>query len=869
MIKANNLLCEYEENPVGVGTGRPAFSWKTEGETDPVYQSAYRIVTALDEAFTRIVWDTGRRQSGQSVCIVYDGSEPLESVTTYFWKVCLWDDKGEEGPFSGVCCFTTSLLLGGREWEGAWITAESEADFPTSSGRWIKKEFDLPAGKIASAYLFATAHGIYEAAVNGVRAGEGVLTPGWTEYSKRLLFQMYDVKDSLREGENTVCAHVGPGWYKGDLAGWIHLRGVYGHLTGFNAMMLIRYQDGRERRIVTDQSWQWRYSPAVYSEIYHGEIWDARLLSDEGIVWAPVRETGERVDVLVPMDGVFVRKKETVTPKRLFQTPNGELVLDFGQNMVGWVRVRAAGQAGDYVELSHAEILDQERNLYTGNLREARQRVKYILKGGETETFEPHFTWQGFQYVRIDHYPGTPELEDFTGIVIYSDLKQSGFFKCSNPLVNRLEENIRWGMKGNFVDIPTDCPQRDERMGWTGDIQVFARTASYLMETAPFFRKWLRDLEAAQLPDGGIPYVVPDILTYQDRDVRELGANHSASGWGDAATVCPYTAYRYSGDRRLLEEAYPMMKRWVGYMEHQAEDGVIWNSGYQYGDWLALDAEPGGRFGKTPNELTATAYYAHSVELVRRAALILGEVKEAETYRELSERIKTAFRKRFYDDNGCLKARTQTAHVLALAFELAGEEYREKTVDELTALIDEWDGLSTGFLGTPHICHVLKENKRVETAYRLLVKTEYPSWLYPVTKGATTVWEHWDSIRTDGSFWSDGMNSFNHYAYGCIGDWIYSTVLGIDTADEGPGYRESIVAPVPGGGITWAEGGIRTPYGLLAVKWSVEDGSFFLQVTVPANSTCHVSLPGSEEIHSVGSGTHKFQCGWNGNRFTL
>lgn len=860
MVKATHLLCEYEENPVGVGTGKPAFSWRMEGEKDPVFQSSYQIVAALDETFNQLIWDTGRRFNGRSVCNVYDGGMPLKSATKYYWKVRLWDQDGEAGPFSAVHHFVTSLLSGGEEWEGAWITAESEADFFTSCGHYMKKEFDLPEGEIASAYLFASAHGIYEAAVNGIKAGDGILTPGWTEYQKRILFQMYDVKDLLKDKKNTICAHVGPGWYKGDLAGWIHLRGVYGHLTGFNAMLLIRYTDGRECRIVTDRSWQWRYSPAVYSEIYHGEIWDARLLSDENLHWASVKETGEPVDTLVPMDGVFVRRKETVSPKRLFYTPNGELVLDFGQNMVGWVKVRASGQAGDCVELSHGEVLDREGNFYTGNLREARQRVKYLLNGGGTEVFEPYFTWQGFQYVRIDHYPGTPVLEDFTGVVIYSDLQQSGFFKCSDPLINRLEENIRWGMKGNFVDIPTDCPQRDERMGWTGDIQVFARTASYLMKTAPFFRKWLRDLQAAQLPDGGIPYVVPDILTHQDRDVRDADANHSASGWGDAAVVCPYTVYKYSGDRRFLEEAYPMMKRWVGYIENRAEDGVIWNSGYQYGDWLALDAGSGGRFGKTPNDLTATAYYAHSVELVRRAAVILGKEKDAEKYSGLSERIKKSFRKKFYDENGCLKAGTQTAHVLALAFDLAGDEFRQRTIDDLEALIDEWNGLSTGFLGTPHICHVLKENGRVDAAYRLLMKKEYPSWLYPVIKGATTIWEHWDSIRTDGSFWSDSMNSFNHYAYGCIGDWLYSTILGIDTSEEEPGYHESIVSPVPGGGITWAEGGCYTPYGLLEVKWSLDDGAFFLHVNVPANTKCRVCLPGTGETYAVGSGKHEFQC---------
>lgn len=868
MVKAIHLTCEYEENPVGIGTERPAFSWQIEADGGSISQTAYQIAVASDETFAGIVWDTGKREDSSCLYVEYEG-EALTSASECYWKVRLWDESGREGTFSETGRFTTSLLHAEEEWKGKWISAESEADFYTSFGQWLKKEFTLPPGEISSAWLFATAHGIYEASINSFRAGDGVLMPGWTEYGKRLLFQMYDVKASLHEGLNSICAHIGPGWYKGDLAGWIHLRGVYGHCTGFNAMLLIRYRDGKQITVGTDGTWRWSRSAVLYSEIYHGEVKDGRRRPDEVTDWAFVRETGEETGPLVPQDGVFVRRKETVIPKRLFRTPNGELVLDFGQNMVGWVKIHVSGAAGEYVELSHAEILDRAGNVYTGNLREARQRVKYILHGGEEETFEPSFTWQGFQYVRIDHWPGTPKLQDFMGVVVYSDLRQAGYFRCSNPLINRLEENIRWGMKGNFVDIPTDCPQRDERMGWTGDIQVFARTASCLMETAPFFRKWLRDLKAAQLPDGGIPYVVPDILTFQDRDVRNPGANHSASGWGDAAVVCPYTAYRYSGDKRLLQEFYPMMKMWVEYVRKRAEGGVIWDSGYQYGDWLALDAEPGSRFGKTPNVLTATAYYAHSVDLVRKTAGILKKEEDARFYGQLFLQIQEAFQKRFYDEDGRMKVRTQTAHVLALAFGLAGERYREKTAEDLAELIEEWNGLSTGFLGTPHICRVLADNGRADLALRLLTKTEYPSWLYPVTKGATTIWEHWDSIRPDGSFWSDGMNSFNHYAYGSIGDWIYGSLLGMDTSEDAPGYRESIVAPVPGGGITWAEGGCYTPYGLLEVKWQVVDGEFFLRVMVPFGTACRVILPGKTKPHIAGPGRHEFRCRMEGRDSSL
>ena len=858
MIKAKNLLCDHLKNPIGMIGRVPAFSWEMTGDVHPVVQSGYHIWVSKTPDFQMLVWDSGYCESGKSVCVPYGGAL-LHPAWKYYWKVCLWDTDGK-GPESEVQTFVTPLFEADREWKGAWISGETEADFGLSQGIYFEKTFSLPEEGIKEAYFFATAHGIYELSINGKQVGDGVLMPGWTEYQKRLLFQTYEVTELLRKGENVIRAHVGPGWYKGDLAGWIHLRGVYGHCTGFNGMLLLRLADGREEWLVTDGSWKWRRSPAVYSEIYHGEIWDARLEKDETESWSLAQVSEQRKEPMTPMDGVFVKKMEERRPEKMFRTPNGELLLDFGQNMVGWVLVEAEGEAGDYVELSHGEILDQAGNLYTGNLREARQRVKYILKGEEKEVFTPHFTWQGFRYVRIDHFPGEPELERFTGLVIYSDLSQAGYFSCSNELLNRLEANIRWGMKGNFVDIPTDCPQRDERLGWTGDIQVFSRTASYLMKTAPFFRKWLRDLQAAQLPDGGIPYVVPDILTFQNRDVRDEEANHSACGWGDAATVCPYMVYRYSGDIRILEENYSMMKQWVEYIHKKAEHGTIWNRGYQYGDWLALDADSGSRFGKTPNDLTATAYYSYSVLNVIKAAKELGKVEDEKRYTDLYRCIQEAFQKTFYDEHGHLKAQTQTAQVLALAFGLTGETFRENTVNDLIRLLEEWKGISTGFLGTPQICHVLKQNGRTDLAYGLLMKTDYPSWLYAVTKGATTIWEHWDSIRTDGSFWSDGMNSFNHYAYGCIGDWIYSTVLGIDTDEEYPGYQKSIIAPVPGGGLTWVKGGCHTPYGELKVAWTLEQGLFTLNVKIPENTTSRVILPGKEQVYEVGSGSHQFQC---------
>ncbi|WP_026485767.1 family 78 glycoside hydrolase catalytic domain [Caldanaerobius polysaccharolyticus] len=848
MLKVAKLKCEYLENPIGIGEIRPRFGWIIESDIKNVMQKTFRLQVATDDSFVAPLWDTGVVNSSESAHIEYDGP-PLMPSTRYFYRVKITDNHGQESPWSDTGFFETALL-DVSQWKARFISPEDSSAGKSSKGKFLRHEFTLD-GEITFARVYVTALGMYELYINGKRVGDDLFTPGWTSYKKRLQYQTYDVTNLLKNGVNAVGAVVGCGWYKGDLAGWLGRRNVYGSQTALLLQMLVRYVDGREQIVVTDETWKASDSPILYSEIYHGEIYDARLEQPgwnmpgfDDSNWHSVEVVEYDMSTLTPQDGLPVRRQEMIKPISMFMTPKGERVIDFGQNIAGWVKFTVKGNPGDKVVLKHAEVLDAAGNFYTENLRSAKQRIEYILKGGETETFEPHFTFQGFRYVMIEEYPGEPSLDAFTAVVIHSDMEPTGSFSCSNELINQLQHNILWGLKGNFIDVPTDCPQRDERLGWTGDAQVFIRTACFLMNTAPFFKKWLRDLKADQLEDGGVPYVIPDVLGGSMGNDKLIQQDHSSAGWGDAAVICPWTIYLCYGDKRILKEQYESMKGWVEYIRAHAQNGVLWNTGFHFGDWLALDAKEGSYFGATPNDLVATAFYAYSTELLVRAAKILGKEKDAEEYSRLHANIVKAFQDEFFTPSGRLAVRTQTAHILALMFNLVPDQHRARTIDTLIALLNENGGhLTTGFLGTPYFCHVLSQNGKLDAAYSLLLKDDYPSWLYQVKKGATTVWEHWDGIKPDGSMWSADMNSFNHYAYGAIGDWLYRVVAGLDTDPDMPGYKRILIRPQPGGGLTYAEAQFTSVYGKIAVKWSIEGDNMIVDVTVPPNTTAHVTLP--------------------------
>lgn len=839
-LRVVKVRCEYRENPTGLDVRKPRFGWAIESEERNIVQAAYRLQVASEEGFEKeMVWDTGRVESDASQHIEYAGGL-LAERTRYYFRIKVWDRQGNESDWCETAFWETAFFSPDA-WEAQWITADREEITGKVLPSSLFRRTLAIDRKVQEARAYVTARGLYHFHINGRKVGEDQLAPGWTSYNKRLQYQTYDVTSCLQQGDNALGLMLGGGWYLGNLA-WEHKQCIYGDRKAVLLQLHIRFEDGSEQVIVTDSRWKTAKGPVLSSQIYHGETYDARLETTGWDTAAFDDQSWDEAEViffnkenLVAQEGPAVRKIQEIKPVSLFRTPAGETVLDMGQNMVGWVRFTVSGEAGDRIVLKHAEVLDRDGNFYTANLRSAKQQIEYILKGGGPETYEPFFTFQGFRYVMVDEYPGDPALDKFTGVVVHSGMEQTGDFRCSEPLINQLQHNILWGQKGNFVDVPTDCPQRDERLGWTGDAQVFIRTACFNMNVAAFFTKWLRDLAADQREDGGVPFVIPHVLDDN---------SYSSAAWGDAAVICPWTLYLSYGDRRILEEQYDSMKAWVEYIRHQGENEYLWNTGFHFGDWLGLDARENSYIGATDKDFIATAFYAYSAQLLVKTASVLGKTEDVRKYGVLYAKVLEAFRKEFITPAGRLVSPTQTAHVLALMFDLVEEKDIRRTLDTLIRYLEEnnWH-LTTGFVGTPYLCLSLTKYGRSDIAYKLLLQDDYPSWLYQVQKGATTIWEHWDGIKPDGSFWSADMNSFNHYAYGSIGEWLYRIVAGLEIDPEKPGYKHFIVKPQPGGGLTSAQAQISTGYGKVSSSWKLEQGWMEMTVEVPHNTTADAYLP--------------------------
>ncbi|WP_274651374.1 alpha-L-rhamnosidase [Paenibacillus humicola] len=840
--QVTDVTCEYRRNPLGIGVRTPRFGWRLESDRRGAMQKGYRIlVTEADGDFDAPLWDTGYTESDASIQVEYAGPA-LQSRTRYLMKVKAWDADGRESDWSETAWFETTLLEL-HEWQAKWIAPAADAIDPQEEAAFLlRKRFDLKKS-VVSARIYATAAGVYELYANGRRVSDEVLAPGWTSYRHRLQFQTYDVTELLQAGSNAVGISLGDGWYRSGM-GFDGRDFKYGDRRAALLQLHVRYEDGSGDVIVSDDSWRCAAGPIRYSTIYHGERYDARLeqegWSESGFAdesWKPAEALELPLNMLVPQENWPTRVTETIRPVSAFVTPAGDRVLDMGQNMVGRVRMRVQATAGTTITLRHAEVLDKDGNIYFGNLRPARQTVEYIAKGEGEESYAPHFTFMGFRYVKVEGYPGGElPLDAFAGEVLHSDMPRTGGFESSDSRVNRLQSNILWGQRGNFLDVPTDCPQRDERLGWTGDAQVFIGTALFNFQGAPFFTKWLRDLKAEQHPDGGVPFVIPD-----------AAGGASSAAWGDAAVVCPWTVYRYYGDLRLLAEQYDSMKAWVEYIRAQGEHEFLWNTGFHFGDWLGLDAKENSYVGATPRELVATAFYAHSTRLLREAAKALGYAADEAKYGELHKRIVQAFRDEFMTQTGRVASPTQTAHVLVLVFELAEEKSRLRVAKDLNDLIVE-NGyhLTTGFVGTPYLCFALSDHGYHRTAVRLLLQDSYPGWLYSVSKGATTIWEHWDSIKPDGSFWSDDMNSFNHYAYGAIGEWMYRRVAGLDMDAAVPAFKRIHIEPLFGSSaLTHASAAHLSSYGEIRSGWRVNGSRIKVDVTIPANATAEIVLRGA------------------------
>lgn len=848
-VVVTNSLTENQKNPLGVDV-TPRFSWQLVSGKRKVMQTAYeiRVSDAIATLAKGNIWSSGKINSDQSLFVAYGGN-PLQSGKKYFWQVRVWDNTGKASAWTEAS-FWQMGLLNASDWKAKWIQPGYKEDTINQPSPYFRKTFHT-SKKIASATAFITSLGLYEAFINGKRVGDAYLTPGWTSYNKRLQYQLYDVTSLLTSGTNAIGVALGNGWYRGFI-GFSGQKNFYGKELALLAQIEIQYTDGTKETIVTDESWKSSTGSIVTSEIYNGETIDARkeksgwnTSSFNDKDWQGVKIKTSNAPPLIVTYNEPIRKKETFKVVKSITTPKGERVLDFGQNLVGWVQVKIKGSAGDKITLYHAEVLDKEGNFYTENLRPAKQKNEYILKGNGEEFFEPHFTFQGFRYLKIEDYKGEINPENFTAVVLYSDMQPTGTFTSSNPLINQLQHNIQWGQRGNFLDVPTDCPQRDERLGWTGDAQAFARTATFNYDVHNFFSKWLKDVEADQI-NGSVPFVVPNVLG--------AGASGSA-GWADAATIIPWTMYLAYGDKKVLEDQFNSMKAWVGFMERN-NTNYLWNKGFHFGDWLFYRPfdDNDGRSAVTDKYLIAQCFFAHSTELVIKTANVLGKQEDVVKYSALLKNIKDAFMKEYMTANGRLVSSTQTAYVLALNFDMLPENLRAYAAEKLVENVKSYGNhLTTGFLGTPYLCHVLTRFGYDDVAYTLLLQETYPSWLYPVKMGATTIWERWDGIKPDGTFQTPGMNSFNHYAYGAIGDWMYRVVTGIDTEESAPGYKSIVIKPHLDNRLTQASSEYKTGYGLIKSAWKTTDQAITLEVEVPANTKATIYIPaGSAEAVSEG-----------------
>lgn len=720
-----------------------------------------------------------------------------------------------------------------------WISAKESQDAPPVFRKIVKLEVTPKSAK-----MVVTAMGVYEIEINGVRMGKEFYAPGWTMYNKRLQYQTYDVTEYLKSGENIIDIIVAPGWCVGEI-GWQGRSRIWASRQALLAYINI---DGQE--FFTDKNWGVGTGGILNTSFFNGEKYDARLSA--GGFTEPVYAMHD-YENLVPHEGEPIRIIEEITPVELIHAPNGETLIDFGQNLTGFVKFEVNADAGDVIRFDHAEVLTLDGNFYRDNYRTASTLVEYICKDGK-QSWHPHFAFQGFRYIRIIDYPGKLDtIEDamcFTAAVVHSDMKRTGYFKCSNPMINKLFENIVWGQRGNFLDIPTDCPQRNERCGWTGDAQVFARTASYNYDVEKFFRKWLRDLAACQFPNGGISRVVPDICD----------PSAPTAAWGDAAVIIPWQMYITYGNKAVLCEQFPSMRAWVEYIRAQGDEECLWNTGEQYGDWVAIDApcewevelieKP--KTGATHPYMIATAYYAYSTKLLIKAGLVLGY--DMSEYEDLYERIKVKFIETYYDGD-LMVSDTQTAWAIGIYFDLVKD--KEFAVKRLAELIRKnGNHLTTGFVGTPYLLHALSDNGEEKLAYTLLLQEDFPSWLYSVKQGATTVWEHWDGMRLDGTMWDAEMNSFNHYSYGAVADWMYQTAAGIAPTEEAPGFKHIKFEPKTDERLESCCASIDTRDGKVAGGWVREGEKIRYFLSVPQGCTAEVHLGG--KVVKVNAGEHNF-----------
>jgi alpha-L-rhamnosidase len=844
---------EHLPGALGIGTPTPRISWKASAEAGWT-QEAYQLTVATPEG----TWTSERVDSPESVLVPWPGA-PLASAQRADVSVRVWGGGQEEpSEWSPAAAVETGLLNAG-DWTATAISPGWEEDADADRRPpLLRRGFTLPR-PVASARLYVTAHGLYEMELNGSRVGDDALAPGWTVYGQRLRYYTYDVTGHLAEGENALGAWLADGWYRGRIGFNGGNANLYGDKIALLAQLHVTHDDGSVTVVGTDQGWKASFGPILFSSLYKGEIFDARELAagwsrpgfdDSG--WQPVVGVERDPATLVAPEGPPVRCTGEMRPVTVRTSPSGKVLLDFGQNLVGRLQITVSGQAGSVVTLRHAEVL-QDGELYTRPLRLADSTDRYTLAGAGTETWEPRFTLHGFRYAEIDGWTGGDVAENVVARVHHTDMERTGWFECSDPDLNRLHDNVLWSMKGNFVDIPTDCPQRDERLGWTGDIQVFTPTASFLYDCSGMLSSWLKDVAAEQLPDGTVPWYVPVIP----------GGNYwtpirPGAVWGDVAVLTPWALYERFRDEKVLADQYASAKAWVDLLDSLAGDSHLWDTGFQLGDWLDPTAPPEDPTqAMTDRHLVASAYFAWSARHLAKAAGVLGKADDELHYLELARAAADAFASEYILPDGRMTSDAQTAYALAIVFGLyPDQELARKGGERLAQLVREGGNrIGTGFAGTPVISDALTAAGAVDTAYDLLLEKECPSWLYAVKQGGTTIWERWDSMLADGTINPGEMTSFNHYALGAVADWMHRVVAGIAPLE--PGYRRILFRPQPGGGLTSASARHETPYGTASISWRNADGGHSVSIEVPTGATARVELPG-QEPREVGSGRFEY-----------
>jgi len=847
-IQTNNLLTEYLKNPVGIDITHPRFYWKLYSEQQNQVQTAYQILVASTPALLTEkkadMWNSGKIESANSIHVEYAG-KALQSRDACWWTVRVWDKNGKPSKWSKQAYFEMGLLSP-EDWKAEWIKTSINFDEYSYPSPMFRKEFYI--GKnVRKARVYISSLGLYEMKINGKRVGDYLLTPGFTSYDYRNQYQVYDVTSMLNIGNNAIGIILGNGWYRNFNLN----RGNMAEKKLQDLMLIFQleivYDNGIKEIVCTDSDWKSATGPILMTSIYDGETYDARL-DKEGWtsaefndnIWQGVEVVKRGKETLVATNNEPVRRIKEIKPVKVIYTPEGDTVLDMGQNMVGWCRLRVNCPRGTTITLRHGEVLDKLGNFYTESLRTAKQTISYTCKGGGVEVYEPRFTFQGFRYVAVSGFPDNVMPEMVTGIVVHSDTESNGHFNSSDSLLNRLYSNISWVQRCNMVDVATDCPQRDERCGWGGDLQLFAPTAIYNRFMASFYTKWLKDLNVEQEANGFIPCTVP----------FRMGPVFPVTGWSDAATIIPWLLYRRYGDTRILKEQYQRMKDWVEYMRRNSEKGerFEWSQNIQYyGDWLAFksDGPRGRRYAGsyTDTDLLATLYFYHSTGIVQKSALVLGNEKDALEYLALQDKISNFFLREYVTSTGRISPNTQTAYALALSFGILKEDLTEAASNKLVENIRNVGHITTGLMGTAEICHALSDHGLIEEAYRLLLCKDYPSWLFMVRMGGTTIWERWDSMRPDSTFQLPHMNSFNHPALGSIGNWLYTTVAGINTDPEIPGFKSIVIKPFPGGTLRSVEASYKSLYGNIRSEWKIEENRFKLTVEIPVNTTATIFLP--------------------------